>query len=320
LPKMSLESITGPVAITGAQGLLGANLVAAAADRGLGTLAIARREFYPWPRVRTAVCDLTHAGRTAEIIQKMHPRAIVHCAAITNVDWCESHRSEAWELHSVVSGRLAEQARRMGAQFVYVSTDSVFDGVHGDYREAYATNPLNAYAQSKLAGEERVLSAMPDALILRTNIYGWNLQPKLSLGEWMLSKLESGTRFQGFTDVWFCPMLVNDLSDVILDLLDMRVTGLYHVAASDACSKYDFARRIANTFSLEASVVEPALIADSSLTARRPKNTTVNVESITTALGRSLPKVDEGLQRFKALRDNGFVARLKGELVGVRNG
>jgi dTDP-4-dehydrorhamnose reductase len=205
-----------------------------------------------------------------------------------------------------MSGRLAALAAQTGAQFVYISSDSVFDGVRGSYAEEDQVKPVNAYARSKLDGETAVR-----ALVVRTNIYGWNMQPKTGLAEWILSQLESGSEVPGFQDVIFCPILVNDLGDAILEMLERKLSGLYHVAGSEPCSKYEFALHLAGTFGLDKALVRPSSIEQSTLQAPRPKNTSLRTARIHRALGRAMPSLDAGLLRFKALRDSGFVARLR---------
>jgi dTDP-4-dehydrorhamnose reductase len=310
----------GPIAVTGALGLLGANLVVENATRGCRTLALARKEFPDWPLVQSACCDLRDVGRLSAILEQEQPASIVHCAALTNVDWCESNPEAAKELHVDVSRELAAIARQIGAKFVYISTDSVFDGETGGYFETDPTNPLNVYARTKLAGEVAVVEAYPDSLLIRTNLYGWNLQLKNSLAEWVLGKLESSTSFPGFQDVIFNPLLVNDLADLILEMLAGDFTGLYHVAASDACSKFEFAVRLASVFGLNGNLIQPASSADIHFKARRPGNTSLDTSRFVKALGRRTPTVLEGLQRFQGLRASGFVGRLKDAYNGVSHG
>jgi dTDP-4-dehydrorhamnose reductase len=310
---------SGPVAVTGALGLLGANLVANIAGRGFRTSAIDREGFPDWPRVESVSCDLSDVRRSTELLEKLQPSCIVHCAALTNVDWCESHPEGTWDINVEMSRHLAATAGRIGASFVYISSDSVFDGTSGGYTETDPTGPVNVYARSKLAGEIAVRDALGESLVLRTNIYGWNMQSKFSLAEWILNQMESRSRFPGFQDVVFCPLLVNDLGDCILEMLERRLTGLYHLTASDACSKYEFAVRLAEVFGLDASLVQPSTVGDCVLQAARPKNTSLNTGRTARALGRPTPTVAAGLQRFKALRETGYVAHLKGALQGAQN-
>ena len=310
---------SGPIAVTGARGLLGANLVADIAGRGVRMVAIGRAGFPDWPLVLSVACDLSDARRSAEVLEELRPSCIIHCAALTDLDWCESHPETTWEINVEMSRHLAVTAGRIGASFVYISTDSVFDGTKGGYTETDSLGPVNVYARSKLAGEIAVRDVLPDSLMVRTSIYGWNLQPKLSLAEWILSKLESASSFPGFQDVTFCPILVNDLGDSIIEMLQRELTGVYHVTAADACNKYDFAVEVASVFGLDATLVQRSVVESVAFKAERPKNTSLDTARISQALGHPMPSIVEGLRRFKALRDGGYVARLKDAMDGVRN-
>jgi dTDP-4-dehydrorhamnose reductase len=290
---------------------LGANLVLELADRGHAVTALYGRHSISAAGVRSIVCDLADGPAPTRLLLASTPALVIHCAAATNVDWCESHPEECMLINAQAAGALAAGARSAGARFVYISTDAVFDGVSGGYREADPVTPSNWYARSKAAGEAAVLGEMPEALVLRVNIYGWNLQPKSSLAEWVLSRLQSAQTVPGFTDTTFAPVLVNDLAEWILRLVELDRSGIYHVASSDWCSKYQFAREIAAVFQLDASLVLESRLDASSLSAPRSRNTWLRADKLAADLGHAMPTVREGLERFRALRDNGFFRRLK---------
>ena len=131
------------------------------------------------------------------------------------------------------------------------------------------------------------------------------------MAEWVLARLQSAETVPGFVDTTFAPVLANDLAAWILSLVAQGRSGIYHVASSDWCSKYQFARSIAQVFQLDASLVRESRMDASSLSAPRPRNTWLRADKLADALGYAMPTVGEGLQRFRALRDNGFFGRLK---------
>ena len=299
------------ILITGAGGLLGANLAADILRRGVEVTAAGHGCLPAFEGVQAVRCDLTAIDNIVSLFARSRPSCVIHCAAATSVDSCESDPKYAWRVNMEMSRHLASQAAATGARFVYISTDSVFDGNRGNYTETDQPTPINVYARTKLAGEAAVREASPGALVVRTNIYGWNMQPKLSLAEWMLGRLESGLETPGFSDVVFCPILVNDLGDAILEMIEKGLTGLYHVAGSEACSKLDFAMEVARVFGRDPALVRPASVESARLRAPRPKNTSLCVSTISRVLGRSMPSLNAGLERFKTLRANGFEAYLK---------
>ena len=299
------------ILVTGASGLLGSNFLVVAQRRGARLAAVSHRHSVRMPGVEAVRADLTDRRAVEDLCRAFRPRWIVHCAALTDVDRCEEHPEEARRVNAEVPGHLAEAARHVGAGLLYISTDGVFDGTAGQYAEGDAPAPVNVYAETKLAGEDAVRGALERHLIVRTNIYGWNLQEKLSLAEWILGRLETAQDVPGFRDAVFTPILVNDLSEVLLDMLDRGLIGVYHVAGSQALSKYEFALALAEEFALSRDLVRPASLAGSTLRASRPPNTSLQTAKVSRALGRPMPDATAGLRRFKALRDAGFVKRLK---------
>jgi dTDP-4-dehydrorhamnose reductase len=298
------------ILLTGASGLLGANLAIAAQERYQSLISVSHNHVLnSRDQVRA---DLTDKETVTELIQCFNPTWVIHCAALTDVDWCEKYPDEAWRVNVEMSHHLAVAARRVRAGIIYISTDSVFDGETGQYSEKDAPKPLNMYARSKLAGEIAVQKELEHSLIIRTNIYGWNMQDKLSLAEWILSQLEAGQHINAFCDVIFTPILVNDLCEVIFNMLEHGLSGLYHVAGADPCSKYEFAMHLTDIFGLDHRLVQPVSIASSHLQAPRPKNTSLQTTKVCRALGSLMPDVRSGLKRLKELRESGFVRKLKG--------
>ena len=195
----------------------------------------------------------------------------------------------------------------------------VFDGERGHYSETDTPAPLNVYATTKLQGEREVLARLnSEAIIARVSLYGWNAQNKDSLAEWVLKRLTLGKVVPGFSDVFFCPALANDVAEVLLELVDQNLSGIYHVVGSECISKYEFARRVAAKFAFDPEQVFATRMADAKLKALRPRDTSLNTRPKSrAALGRSMPDVDAGLRRFVELRESGYADQLKNRLIGV---
>jgi dTDP-4-dehydrorhamnose reductase len=302
---------SGSILITGASGLLGANLVLCAKPHFTNVVGVYGRFKCIFPDVDTVQADLTNFSETRDLVKRFRPKWIVHTAAMADVDFCEEHPDSARLCNEEMTRNIVEGAGTVGANIVHISTDSVFNGETGGYSEEDIPEPINVYATTKLAAEKIVQEDRGDHLIIRTAIYGWNMQDKLSLAEWVLQRLETGTPMPGFKDVFFSPILVNDLSDLILQMISRELKGLYHVSGSKACSKFDFAVNLADIFNLDSNLVQPAVLRDVPLKAPRPKNISLRTDKISRALGIPMPDTDMGLRRFKQLRDSGFVKRLK---------
>jgi dTDP-4-dehydrorhamnose reductase len=310
MPEIGGMCVVPRLFVTGASGLLGANFVVAAADSHYVTACHCRNR-WQWPGVENISLDLRQEDQAMAALERVRPDVIVHFAAATNVDRCEGDRAEAYEMNVRVTERLARYAKSRGARMLFMSTDSVFDGRLGGYVEADEPRPLNYYARTKLDAEDVVRKLVPQHLIVRANIYGWNAQPKSSLSEWVLQRLETGQAVAGFADVLFAPLLANSLSEIILKLLAAGADGLVHIASRDVISKYHFALAIAEQFGLPARQVKRAALADAAMKAQRPLNTVLRSTRLLPEFGIHTPAVRQDLQRFRELRETGFVLRLK---------
>ena len=306
------------ILVTGASGLLGANFVALAQEQGRKVAGLYHRHPVRVNKLKLLAADLLNQAATERIFKELQPSKVVHCAAATGVDWCEEHPDEAYSLNVEVAANIARITRCIGAQLLHISTDSVFDGKHGNYSETDAPEPTNFYARTKLQSEREVLRQNPAASIARVNFYGWNAQKKDSLAEWVLKQLTLGNVVPGFCDVIFCPILANDLAEILLVLLEQNLSGLYHIVGAEPVSKYDFARQLATTFGFDPEQVVPTRLADVRLKAKRPLNSSLNTAKICAALGRPMPDVAAGLRRFAQLRQSGYVDRIKNDLAGVQ--
>ena len=296
--------------VTGATGLLGANFCLAAREEYLVN-ACALRYSLRTEGIADVRIDLRDGMQVGVALDALRPEIIVHFAAAPDVNRCEAKPEEAEMLNVAATGHLARWAARAGARFLLMSTDAVFEGSRGHYNEHDAPAPVNRYADTKLRSEQVVISEVQDHLVVRASIYGWNAQPKFSLAEWVLGRLESNERVPGFTDVVFAPLLANTLSDFMLTLLRQQRRGLYHAASRDALSKYEFALAIAEEFSLPVELVDMTSLAVTPLPARRPFNTSLDASKLAVDTGIELPTVRQDLRRLHALRDAGWSRQLK---------
>ena len=141
-----------------------------------------------------------------------------------------------------------------------VSTDAVFDGQASGpngYSETDPVRPINSYAESKALGERNVLSANPDAIVARVNFFGWSISGRRSLSEFFYTNLKAGRVVSGFTDVFFSPLYVRDLSRILVRLLESSERGVFHVFGAKTLSKYDFGVEIAKAFGFNPENVRP---------------------------------------------------------------
>ncbi len=289
------------ILITGASGLLGSNLaVVAAAEHQ--TLGIYHQHPLQIPGVDMMAAELSDPRQATRVIAGFAPDWVVHCAAASEVDRCELDPAWARRLNLEMAKNVAEAAAGVGARLAHISTDAVFDGELGDYRESDEPRPIMIYGETKLAGERAVALAHPEALVLRINLFGWGPGPKRSLAEWFLERLEAGDTCPGFTDIYFSPLLAQHLARALLELLEAGASGLLHLPGHTCLSKYEFGVQLAQEFGLDAARIRPMSVGDAKLTAARPRRLCLNGEKVESVLGRPLPELDSGLRELRESR------------------
>ena len=304
--------------ITGVSGLLGANLAWEARAAGYPVVGQVHRRLLPGAPFAVRAADLTDPAALADLLAWARPDAIVHTAALAHVDACERRPTLAQRLNAQAPAALARWAAQARVPLVHISTDAVFDGQGGPYGEDDPPRPLNVYARTKAAGERAVLSAHPQALVLRVNFFGWSLTGTRSLAEWFYEHLRAGTPTPGFRDVFFTPLLVNHLARLILEALERGLHGVYHATGSTCLSKYDFGVALARRFGFDPHLVRPTTVAEAALAAPRPRRLCLRNDRLRAALGHAIPDVYAGLDDLFRLLHAGYTQDLRAWLVSPR--
>lgn len=293
------------ILITGASGLLGLNLCLEAAKQHT-VCGQVNSNFMVTEVFKVLPVNLLQPSAVANLFDQTHPDWVIHCAALANLDACEKDPNLARELNTEVPRKLASLCRNGGARLVHVSTDAVFDGQTGGYKEIDLPNPLGIYAQTKLDAELAVAEANPDAIIARVNLFGWSLKGHRSLAEFFFNNLSAGHEVMGFTDVFFCPLLVNDIAGIFFRMLEKGLSGLYHVVSSDYLSKYHFGVAIADRFGFNPGLIAPKKVSQAGFTAARSPNLILSVDKLIHDLGEIPPAISTGIDRFFTLYQQGY--------------
>jgi dTDP-4-dehydrorhamnose reductase len=268
------------VLITGSNGLLGQKLVYRMLANPLfkihasskGANRIARKNDYQYHDL-----DITKRDEVVALIDRVQPDCIINTAAMTNVDACENDKDGCRAVNVDAVKYLLEGAEKYNPHFIQVSTDFVFDGENGPYRETDIPNPLSFYAQTKLESEKLVEASGLDYAILRTIIiYGVvdDVQ-RSNLVLWTKTSLENGKSIQVITDQFRSPTLAEDLADACIAAALKRAKGIYHIsgAEEDIDSIINLVKKIAGFYGLDQSLINPVSSAELNQPARRPPKT-----------------------------------------------
>lgn len=242
--------------------------------------------------------DILDYRAVGDMYNLVRPDYTILCAAIADVDKCESNPKLAWDTHEVGTENVSQWCRKTNSKLVYISTDSVFDGKRGAYKETDETNPINVYAASKLRGE-KVTTWAKDYLIIRTAFFGHK-----GLAKWVIENLKESNSITMFNDVFFSPIYTEDLVDIIIKMCEKDLKGIYHVGGEFGYSKYEFGRNLANAFELDWTFITPVSVDTMKSRTPRPKNLSIDISKLQKDLDIKVPTLTEGLLRFKESYEN----------------
>ncbi len=304
------------VLITGASGLLGINLAFEAAKEH-AVIGVVNENLFGTDAFDVRQVDLLAPNAISQLLEDTQPDWLIHCAALANVDDCEENPDLAYLTNAELPGEIARQVSGLGISMVHISTDAVFDGEKGDYTEEDEPNPISVYARTKLIGEQAVADAHPEAIIARVNIFGWSKTGERSLAEFFFYNLRDQKRVNGFTDVFFCPMLANDLAGVLIAMLERGLSGLFHVVGSVCANKYDFGVAVAEKFGLDAELITPTSVSAGGLSAARSPILTLKSDKLAGLLGSPLPSYETGLSRMYELYRMGYPSLLREDFISA---
>ena len=296
--------------ITGISGLLGNNLAYYFRDK-YEILGMYGDHPVTIEGVKTVKSDLLSEGSLKQIVSIFNPDIMIHCASLTNVDFCEMN-PELTDLVNIGGTRtVVESIKNKQVKLVYISSDSVYDGCKGGHRETDPVSPQNYYGLSKYKGEIEALENK-NTLIIRTNIYGWNILNKHSIAEWILDELLNKKQIKGFKDVFFSSIYNFDLVKILDIAIDQDLTGIFNCGSRTSLSKYEFAIHIADYFKLDRNLIEPISIDNYAFIAKRGKLLTLNVSKMANTLRCNFPTIIESLETFCRDHDVGLPRKIRG--------
>lgn len=289
------------VLITGSNGLLGQYLIQRLCSlpgyeviaTGRGQNRLKRQEGYQYESV-----NLADEAAVKGLIDRHRPDAIVHAGAMTQADDCERNKDACWMANVTATRFLLQGAEKAGSFFLFLSTDFVFDGLGGPYREDDPINPINYYGASKAAAERLVKQSKTEWAIARTVlVYGMADDPKrTNIITWVKSNLEQKKKLKVVVDQWRTPTLVQDLAEGCRLILDKRAQGVFHLAGKDMLTPYDMAMQVALHLNLDTRLFEKVDATSFKQPAVRPAKTGFIIEKAEKELGYAPRTFEEGLK------------------------
>lgn len=290
--------------ITGVNGLLGQNIVKEFGhDHQLSGMDISPG-IYDNHAVRVFQQDLSDLEALKQQTMSLRPDAIFHLAAYTNVDRAESEQDLAYAINAAVPEKLADICTELDIPLIHISTDYVFSGEDGPYREEDPCDPRGVYAQSKYAGEHAVASSSCKHAIVRPNVlYGHGYELKSSFVDWLINELEAERPVRIVTDQYSNPTYARRLVQVIRTILEEEAWGTWHFGSLEVVSRYDFAQEIAEVFGLRTDLINAISTSDLNQAAPRPMQCGLVCDKIKEILGVNILNMHEELLLLKEERN-----------------
>jgi dTDP-4-dehydrorhamnose reductase len=236
-----------------------------------------------------------------EVFDFARPEVVIHTASMTDVDGCEQEPVLAYACNVTASANVAAAARRGGSHLIHVSTDYVFDGLRGPYREEDIPNPRGTYATTKYLGEQAVRILAPSLAIARTAVvYGWPPAGRPNFGSWLVSALAKGQTVRLFEDQWVSPSLADSVAAMLAELAERKHDGIWNICGDSVVNRVTFGRAVCELFGFDPALLIPIKLKDANLASPRPQHTGLLADKARRELKEKPLRLPEALSRFHA--------------------
>ncbi len=282
--------------VTGSAGLVGSQVVKDLVEQNHTVYSCYHNE-KPLHGIRVSL-DLTDKEKIIQTIQETNPDRIIHLAAMTNVDLCETEKDLATQINTKATEILAKQAAKQNIFFLYISTDYVFDGINGMKKEDDLANPLGFYGKSKLEGEISLNKLASAWCIARISSPFGTHPKKKNFPLWIKKSLETKKEIPVLVDQFTTPTFVPNLSKMLIEITTKQIAGTLHVSGASRISRYDLAVLVADKLNLDKKFLIPTNIDKMNWKAQRPKDSSLDVSLANEILEEKPQKIDQSLELF----------------------
>jgi len=245
--------------------------------------------------------DITNEKKLKEILLETEPNVIINTAAMTQVDDCEGDRKACDLLNVSVVEWLGEISEKIEAHLIHLSTDFIFDGIKGNYKETDVPNPLSYYGVSKLKSEEVLINSKISYTILRTILVFGKVydMSRSNIVLWVKSMLEKGKEITIVDDQFRSPTYVEDLALACKIVMDKKAKGIFNISSNELLSVYEIVQQIADVFHLDKKLIKPISTSTLNQTAPRPAKTGFDLSKTNRVLEFYPESFKESLEKFR---------------------
>ncbi len=286
------------ILIIGGSGLLGINWALLKRLNYDITIGINNR-LIQIEKVNIIQIDTSKLSFIENAINKIGPNIIINAAGITSVESCEENIEVAKLVNIELSKMLAFLCNKYNIKMVQISTDHITNGLSPFFDEVAEPSPLNFYAFTKLMGEKKVLDMCPNALVIRTNFYGWGPSYRKSFSDFIISNLRSNKSIKLFTDVFYTPIIISELVEIVHKLLAKNLSGIFNVVGDERISKFMFGKKIAQIFSLNEKLILPDVFVDRKDLVTRPLDMSLSNKKVSFCLKMKIGNINDHLIKLR---------------------
>ena len=288
------------ILITGSNGFLGSNLVRYFSQKPKYRVFSTSQKRSVNPELNDFIQgNLLDPSFVDRLFSTVQPDLVINTVSLVNVDQCEENPDLANAITVDTAENIAQASDRYGCRLIYISTDHLFDGKKSMYTEEDIPAPVNIYGKTKHLAEVRTLQHVTDAVIVRTNFFGWSpAGHPPTFGEWVYNNLKEKKPMNLFTDYYFTPIEVTYLAEAIETIVASSFSGILNIAGSERCSKYDFGITLADECGFDSGPITPSTIGSASFKAPRQQDLSLSNMKYQNIFHKKIPMLKENIRRF----------------------
>jgi len=280
-------------------GLLGSRLMPLLFNEGYNPIGIDMATDVDPIKGEVKQIDITDLNALERFFKSEKPEVIFHTAALTNVDKNETDPDLAYKINVTGTKNIGLAAKTVKACVIFVSTDFIFDGKKGMYKETDKPNPISVYGKTKLEAEYELKKTGVENAIARTAVLYGSFRQRFNFATWVIDSLIAKKPMTLVNDQYNSPTLSEDLAKALLDIYESGRREIFHAGGSERINRYDFALKIAKVMDLDPSPMTPITTDKLDLKAKRPKDGSLDVSKLARVVGHKMLNIDEGLAIVK---------------------
>ena len=295
--------------ITGSTGLLGLNIIAKLKNQYHITGSTNKTNInLKLPNLKFINLNLLNDNDIFNLLKEYKPKYLIHCAAITNIDYCENNREDCFKINSSLPINLSIICNKLKIKFIFISSDQIYSGNQNIYNEDDETCPINNYGKSKVMAENFIKKELTTFLIVRCNFFGWGPSYSPSYSDRII---DSKNKLQLLQDVSFNPIYVGELVEFIFKLLESSQNGIFNISSDEIYTKYNLGLYMCDFFAINKLKIQPFLLSQIKSKATRPKSMALDNTKLKKTLKINSISILRSLNELKNFSEISLIKKIK---------